>query len=81
MGYIDFGAEIKEIKNHTGAIMNVISRIQKELLILNNKIESLSEKNINLTKEIQNLTVQVQNNKRQKIHGMNTRNRKTRKTA
>jgi len=78
MSYIDFGKELFETKNHTGAIMTVISKMGRELKVISEKLELLHQENTILTSKLENMAKLLQSNKKEKIHSMKTR-RKSRK--
>jgi len=69
MGFIDFGAEIREIKNHTGAIFNAFNNLRKEddnrFEIHQDKLrDMLADKKI-LTDKVDNLENKINDLKNQ----------------
>ena len=73
MSYIDFGKELFETKNRTGAIMTVISKMGRELKVISEKLESLHQENTILTTKLENIAKLLQSSKKEKMHPMKTR--------
>lgn len=91
MGYIDFGKELIEIKNHTAALFTVINKMTKELEKLSNSFNEMTERLNAINEKIdqQNayfqystveMDVNYQQTKKVRSHAMNTRSITQKKT-
>ena len=79
MSYIDVKRELYECKNHTGAIMIVISRMQEDIKAIFEATkaitESLNRENRVLAENLELIAQVLQDTKKAKRHEMKTRSK------